>query len=828
MVTDDVGALTWVSPSVRSVLGYEPDDLIGRSAFELLVDDDAELAAVEWQRIARNVHTHPPMVYRIRHADGHEIPMTIYAANVLDDPLVGGVLMALDDVTDWVSPDEHTRQREAFAHALLRASADLVVVTDADGTVRYVSPAVEPMLGYQPGDILGRDTVDLIHPEERDGARDLLRRLDEVSGSAEPSEVRVRHRDGSWRIISVVITDCRDDTAVGGVVFNLRDVTTRRRAEQLVVEQAELLEAVARGAPLEITLQKIGLMIEHSRPGAACAIATFEQDGSVRVRSAPNLPGSVVNAIDDAPVGSALHTSMWHPGPDRWVELGPDELAGSPLVVSEDRRRCWVGQVTTPAEGIRLGVIVVFDGGTEDVDEDDRSLLDRAVTLVSIAVERRRFESALEYQAMYDPLTGLPNRSLLRSRVQDALVRASRLDTGVAVLFIDLDRFRVVNDSVGHAIGDELLRAVTERFRGVLRPGDTLGRFGGDSFVVVCARVAGEPAAIAAAERFARELQEPFRIDDGEVFVTASIGIALADDATVAAETLIRNADVAMYRAKDQGRNQHVVFQETVDRRAVEQLALEQALRAGIDNGEFELYFQPAVRLEDGAMTKVEALVRWMRPGHGIVPPAQFIPLAEETGLVVALGRWVTEHACRQASAWPALPGGGRVEVAINLSARQLADPSVLEDVERAIVESGADPSHICFEVTESALVHDVDRAIDRLKALKALGVKIAIDDFGTGYATLDYVRRFTMADYLKIDRSFIDGVEREGSQEAAIVRAAIALAASLGLTVVAEGVETLFQMEALRDLGCELAQGYLFSRPLPAADAVELLTSPP
>ena len=813
---------------MHAVLGYDADELIGRSAFELLIDDDAELAAIEWQRIARNIHTHPPMVYRIRHADGGEVPMTIYASNVLDDPRVNGVVMALDDVSDWVSPDEHSRQREAFAHALLRASADLVVVTDADGLVRYVSPAVETVLGYQPNEIIGRNKLDLIHPDEREEASQLMRRFDDQPGPLGASEVRVRHRNGSWRVLSVVTTDCREDVAVGGVVFNLRDVTTRRRAEQLVVEQAELLEAVARGAPLEITLQKIGLMIEHSRPGCTCAIATFEPDGALRVRAAPNLPGSVVNAVDDTPESSALHWAVAEAGEARWVELGAEDLADTPHLGADGRRRCWVGQVTTPADGVRLGVILVFDDGTEELDEEARSLLDRAITLASIAVERRRFESALEYQAMYDPLTGLPNRSLLRSRVQDALVRASRLDTGVAVLFIDLDRFRVVNDSVGHAIGDELLRAVTERFRGVLRPGDTLGRFGGDSFVVVCARVAGETAAVAAAERFARELEEPFRIDDGEVFVTASIGIALADDATVAAETLIRNADVAMYRAKDQGRNQHVVFQETVDRRAVEQLALEQALRSGIDHHEFELYYQPAVRLEDGVMTKVEALVRWMRPGHGIVAPASFIPLAEETGLVVPLGRWITDAACRCAADWPVLPDGSRVEVAINLSARQLADPGVIEVVERALAESGVEPGRICFEVTESALVHDLELAIARLERLKSLGVKIAIDDFGTGYATLDYVRRFTMADYLKIDRSFIDGVEREGSQEAAIVRAAIALAGSLGLTVVAEGVETLFQMEALRDLGCELAQGYLFSRPLPEADAVELLTSPP
>jgi predicted signal transduction protein with EAL and GGDEF domain len=355
-----------------------------------------------------------------------------------------------------------------------------------------------------------------------------------------------------------------------------------------------------------------------------------------------------------------------------------------------------------------------------------------------------------------------------------------------------------------------------------------MGRFGGDEFMIVCSRVPDEAAAADAAAQFLKQLEAPIKLDDGEIFLTASVGIAFDRDGVATAESLIRNADVAMYRAKDQGRNQYVVFQEHVDQQKVDQLALEQALRHALDAEEFELYFQPAVRLSDGAMTHVEALVRWHRPGHGLVFPGVFIPLAEETGLIVPMGWWILEEACVQAAAWPDLPGGNKVEVAVNLSAKQLASPDLLPTITRVLDRTGLDPARLCLEVTESALVHDVEQAKTALNHIKSLGVHLAIDDFGTGYASLDYVRQFSMADYLKIDRSFVEGVEKEGSQEEAIVTAAIALARSLNLTVIAEGVETLFQMEALRSLSCELAQGYLFSRPIPIGPAIELLCGNP
>jgi predicted signal transduction protein with EAL and GGDEF domain len=372
-----------------------------------------------------------------------------------------------------------------------------------------------------------------------------------------------------------------------------------------------------------------------------------------------------------------------------------------------------------------------------------------------------------------------------------------------------------------------VLQQVAARLRGALEPNEDLGRFGGDEFMVVAGPLDRHADAVAVAARCAEALRSPMLLPDGdELFVSASIGIATASDASTAAEALIRDADVAMYRAKDQGRDQWVVFQSNVDQRAVERLAHERALRSAIEGKQFVLHYQPVVQLTDGTMTQVEALVRWNRPGHDLVPPGAFIPIAEETGLIVPIGWWVLGEAVTNAVSWPTLPGGRDVEVAVNLSARQLADTELVEVVADVLDLTGLDAGRLCFEVTESALVHDVSHAVASLERLKELGVQIAIDDFGTGYATLDYLRQFSMADYLKIDQAFVDGVDRVGSREAAIVSAAVALSKSLGITVVAEGVETLFQMEALRELGCDLAQGFLFSRPLPLADAVDLLAS--
>jgi diguanylate cyclase (GGDEF)-like protein len=417
-----------------------------------------------------------------------------------------------------------------------------------------------------------------------------------------------------------------------------------------------------------------------------------------------------------------------------------------------------------------------------------------------------------EQQLLRDPLTGLPSRLLLMNRLQSALTRMERTGRGVAVLFIDLDRFKIVNDSLGHHAGDRLLLAVTERLRKAVRRHEMPARFGGDEFVLVCEDVDDPQDAVAVAERLLKALAQPFEFQDGQAFIAGSIGIALTDDPHASPSDLVRDADAAMYRAKEAGGGRWSIFDQIVRDRAVARQAIEGDLRNAIANGELVVHFQPEIAVSTGEIVGVEALVRWERPGAGLVPPGEFIPIAEETGLIVPIGAWVMREACVQAMR---LFDDGRLVVRVNVSARQLAEPGLTTTVADALAASGLPPERLCLEVTESVVLEDSDRSVAALQALRDIGVGVSLDDFGTGYCSLSYLRRLPI-DSLKIDRSFVRGLGNEADDDS-IVTSVIDLARSLGVSVVAEGVETEEQLAGLRARGCDTVQGYLFARPGPA-----------
>jgi diguanylate cyclase (GGDEF)-like protein/PAS domain S-box-containing protein len=433
--------------------------------------------------------------------------------------------------------------------------------------------------------------------------------------------------------------------------------------------------------------------------------------------------------------------------------------------------------------------------------------------------DRKAAERELADRALHDPLTGLPNRLLFLDRVQVAISRIERTLKPVAVFFIDLDRFKLVNDSLGHSIGDRMLNEVAWRLQQALRPNDTVSRFGGDEFTLLCENI-DERAAKNVAERIARSLMEPFVIDGRELFATASIGASICRDHHVEAEAMLRDADVAMYRAKEQGRSHFVIFDGGMRSRATERLDLDNDLRRAIDRDELRLLYQPLVELDSGRIFGVEALVRWQHPRRGLLAPGQFIALAEESGLIVPLGQWVMREACEQARRWN--DAGHDLVMSINLSPRQLADPQLPEVVSHIVGAAGVRPEQICLEITESATV---DTGIGPLVELKRLGVRLALDDFGTGFSSLTQIRRLPPVDTLKIDRSFIEDLGRAPA-DVAIVAAVIGMARALDLAVIAEGIENGPQVRALRDLGCERGQGFYFGRPAEAHAIEELLGS--
>jgi diguanylate cyclase (GGDEF)-like protein/PAS domain S-box-containing protein len=490
--------------------------------------------------------------------------------------------------------------------------------------------------------------------------------------------------------------------------------------------------------------------------------------------------------------------------------------AHQPIIQEAIRRAFWEGRFEVE------GSLQAGDGTVSTYHWTGAVLENEHGHLVGLTVsgrdisERKALEDQLAHQAFHDPLTTLPNRALFLDRLQHAVARLTRDGRHFAVLFVDLDRFKVINDSLGHSAGDRLLIEVSRRLHSCVRPGDTVARLGGDEFGLLLEGIDAPAEAQVVADRIGVMLQTPFSLEGREVFVTASIGLALTEAGDLQPESILRDADMAMYHAKSNGKARCEVFDKGMSERAVAQLELEIDLRGALARRDFTLYYQPIIDLASGRVVEMEALIRWVHPARGLLAPGDFISITEVTGLIVPVGNWVLIEACRQLREWQRVFPW--LTVSVNVSARQLQEPNLYRDVAEALETSGLAPSSLKLEITESVLMADASAALAKLTALKELGVLVAIDDFGTGYSSFSYLKRFPV-NTLKIDKSFVMALG-DAPDDAAIVRAIITLATSLNLGVTAEGVETEVQLRALRALGCERSQGYYFARPL-AADAV-------
>ncbi len=553
--------------------------------------------------------------------------------------------------------DQAVRQNEARFRSLVQHSSDVIMVTRANGTMRFVSPSANRVFGYDPSEMVGRPVVTLLHPEDQDRAASFFEHAARAPGVTGPVEWRFRQPDGSWLSAEILATNLTGDPTVRGIVLNTRDVS-----------------------------------------------------------------------------------------------------------------------------------------------------------------ERKRLEEQLTHQAFHDPLTGLANRALFRDRVSHALALAQRQTHPITVLFLDLDDFKRVNDSLGHAEGDRLLISAAERFLSCARAADTVARLGGDEFAILIEHASDPDGRTELLERLATAMGHPFTLSGNQLQVTASIGVATAAIGDTA-DDLLRNADVAMYAAKRRGKGRSETYESRMYADVRHRLEMEAALRSAIDHGELMLHYQPIVHLRTGVLDGVEALVRWDHPTYGRLLPQHFVPLAEETGLIVKLGGWVLDEACRQVQAWRLAYPETPLSVSVNISGRQLQGPGIGDALGDALAISGVDPSAVILEITESVLMQQTDAVLERLQTLKKLGVRLAIDDFGTGYSSLSYLQRFPI-DILKIARPFVEEVAL-GAERAALARAIIGLSDTLRLQTVAEGIEMAEQRAALIELGCPLGQGHHFSRAV-QADAID------
>ena len=529
---------------------------------------------------------------------------------------------------------------------------------------------------------------------------------------------------------------------------------------------------------------------------------------------------------------SVLRTTL---GPDdAFTAMEPDALEPSDEVcesmLSHDEM-----VVALRGETKMLGRMTLTDrlGDVTGFDEKDLTLFETLANHVSVWLENSRLERSLvqltelqeqlRFQALHDPLTALANRALFTEHVQHAVARGDRHDGQLAVLFLDLDDFKAVNDTVGHGAGDSLLVAVAERLRACLRPGDTAARFGGDEFAILLEDIAAPTDAVAAATRIGDALQAPFFVGNRELRVGASIGIAVRSTEADATQ-LLRNSDVAMYIAKRRGKGRHEMFEASMYAAAVERHELKEELQRAVTEQDFVVQYQPIIDLDSGTLDGVEALVRWNSSARGLVEPSEFIPVAEDSGMILEIGQFVLEEACRQAGEWQRrLPDGAPLSINVNLSARQLAHTGFVEDVAKVLAESNLSPGSLVLEITETVLMEG-DGTVRRLAELRDLGVRLAIDDFGTGYSSLSYLRRFPI-DILKMDKTFVQGVGTTAGDDA-LARAIIDLTHTLGLVVVAEGIEREEQAIELRRLHCNLGQGYYFTRPLDADELEPMILS--
>jgi diguanylate cyclase (GGDEF)-like protein/PAS domain S-box-containing protein len=720
------------------------------------------------------------------------------------------------------------RDSEQHLQLLAANASDMISRNSPDKRYLYVSAASQSMLGYAPEELVGRSCEEFIHPDDIETAHASYREIAEGAGAATVS-VRLLRKDGSYLWVETNLHAVRDDAGnVLEAIAVTRDITERKRLEQRDKVRNLALEQLAKGDPLYEVLETITLGVEQERPGIFCSILLLDEQGNrLLTGAAPSLPEFYNRAVHGLQIGegigscgNAAHTGQrtiveniqTHPN---WAHEGFRELAAQAGLVS-----CWSEPIHSAAGEI-LGAFAIYQQHPGAPSEADVEMIQKACNLASIAIERKRLDELMWSHANHDLLTKLPNRRLFRDRLQQELKKTQRSDTTLALMFIDLDMFKEVNDTLGHDIGDLLLVDVARRISGCVRDSDTVARISGDEFTVVMPELAETSRVEQVAQNIIHALTQPFSIGKETIYISASVGITLYPNDAAELEGLLKNADQAMYAAKKQGRNCFSYFTNRMQEEAQNRMHLIKDLRDALPAGQFQVYFQPIVDMKTGRMVKAEALLRWFHPERGMVGPIQFIPVAEETGLICDIGDWVFRESANWMSRWHER-GYGCIQVSVNKSPTQFTLDASQKGWLDHLQGIGLPAACIVIEITEGLLLNERSDVTEKLLQFRDAGIQVAIDDFGTGYSSLSYLKKFDI-DYLKIDQSFVRDLATDPN-DLALSEAIIVMAHKLGIKVIAEGVETVEQRDMLAAAGCDYAQGFLFARPMPAEEFDALL----
>jgi diguanylate cyclase (GGDEF)-like protein/PAS domain S-box-containing protein len=778
VLTGAFGEVRWLNRAAEELFGVTLEDTVGRNILEYVHPDDVQLATLAVASV-QDKAVGTLLEVRVRGIDGWRL------VEVRGASLGENILLAVRDITDrrrWeVAGDEVARFR-----ALIQNGASIMMLLGRDGTIRASSAVVTRLLGHDQEVLEGQPLARMVDDRDLRVLRVAMNEVCVAGSGPVANDLRLLRLDGGMVPFALTFTDLLDDPTIEGIVVTGHDISDRVAAENELREAHSLLATT-----LESTADGI-LVVDQTGQ-----IASFNR----RFAEMWRIPDEVLASRDD---GQALARVLEQlRDPDAFVAK-VQQLYADPDAHSHD-------------------VLQFKDGRVFERDSLPRRIADHAVGRVwsfRDITEQERLKHELAHQALHDSLTGLANQALFRNRIDHAAARLHRHEHELAVLFIDLDDFKNVNDTLGHWAGDALLVQISERLMSQLRLEDTAARLGGDEFAVLVDDLTDRDEALDIAQRIIDVLHEPVSIAAKELTITASIGIAYGEPGTNADE-LLRNADLAMYAAKAQGKNCRRVFEPALHTSAVDRLDFETRIRLAIRRGEFELHYQPIYELRTGRIPVVEALARWNHPERGILSPDAFIPFAEQNGIIDDLGDQLLETACEQASQWATLLGPFAPAIAVNLSPPQLHRPGLNERIASLLHRNGLQPAALILEITEGALMTDPDRASTTLQHLHRMGVRLAVDDFGTGYSSLSYLQRFPI-EILKIDRTFVHDLLTR--PERSLTQAIIHLAHTLGLTPIAEGVEHPNQVDALRRYGCDLAQGFHLARPLNSDAILQLL----